>query len=588
LKTLVEKRSYILRWTIIVIFSIILFRLLELQVVRGAIYQELSERNRIRQIPVSASRGVIVDRQGNILVNNRPSYCLFIVPFEYMRNPVDAEIASNILNISNNEIEKLIQKSGNAMFTPIKLIRDLDFETLSNIEENKLDLPGVFYNIETVRTYSPDIEATHLLGYLGEINRLELNSLQKQGYRLGDLIGRSGIERYFEYLLKGYKGYRYVEVDARGREVGNFGGKRDIAPKPGKNIMLTLDSELQKLAETYIEEGRGSIVVLNPQNGEILAMVSKPDYNLEEFTNGLSFDRLVNLQSNLDKPFLNRTTQAMLEPGSTFKLVLAAAALEENIVDPDEKYICQGEFILGNKVFHCWRPEGHETVNMVDAIMGSCNVYFWNLGLKISIDKIAHYGKHFGFGTGWEMDLSEESTGILPDRQFLNKKYGKNKWGKGTILNLSVGQGDLLVTPIQMVMMASIIGSEGMCGDPHLLRSVQDPSGKWQDKSLNIKRINGISSETYKILKQGMSGTVNLPGGTGNSAWIHGVEVCGKTGTAQNPQGEDHAWFVGFAPRDNPIIAIAVVIENGGSGGSIAAPIAGRIFRWYFNRENAT
>ncbi len=312
-----QKRARLLERFFLLLFLILVVRFFQLQVLSGSFYQERSEQNSIRQISVLASRGIVFDRRGRILVDNRPSYSLFIVPYEFRKNLADAMIVSTVVGLSVEEIEARIEEVGGGPFTPVRLIRDMDFETLSRIEENRLDLPGVFYQVESVRTYPSGVCAAHVLGHLGEINRTELGSLRDLGYRRGDIVGKSGVERSYDATLRGGRGYRYVEVDVCGREVGNFDGTRDVPPVRGRNLVLTLDSELQGFVEDRLEGRRGAVVVLDPKNGEILAMVSKPDYNLEPFARGLSPEVWRRLREDPDKPLLHRPIQAQLPPGST-------------------------------------------------------------------------------------------------------------------------------------------------------------------------------------------------------------------------------------------------------------------------------
>ena len=579
-----HQRERLLKGILYLSFLILFIRFFQLQVLSGSVYKEWSDRNRVRQISVIANRGLIFDRTNRILVDNRPSYSLFIIPYEFEKNPEMVERISSITGLSGDEIENRILQVENGLFIPVRIVRDMDFETLSKVEEYRLDLPGVFYQYEPVRTYPLDVRASHVIGYLSEINETELTMLIGSGYKKGDMIGKTGVEKRYDSVLRGERGYRYIEVDVHGREVGNFNGKRDIEPVSGNNIKLSLDMDLQKLAEVLLDNQKGAIVVLNPQNGEVLSMVSKPDYNLEPFARGLSIKAWENLSGDPDKPLLNRTIQAQLPPGSTYKLIVAASALEDGLIDTNREIFCGGMFWLGTRMFPCWRSEGHGSVDILDAIQESCNVFFYQLGLQVGIDRWVKYSRHLYFGAMTQVDLDGESEGLLPDRRYLDEKYGEGGWSKGMVVNLSIGQGDLLVTPIQMAMLAAVIGMEGKYPTPHVVQAIQDRSGDWNEESVRIHRINGLSIAVYKLLKEGMSRVVNQSGGTGQGAWIPDVEVCGKTGTAQNPHGKEHAWFIGFAPRNDPKIAVALVIENGGSGGSVAAPIAGEIMQLFFRK----
>ncbi len=579
-----HQRERLLKGILYLSFFILFIRFFQLQVLSGSVYKEQSDRNRVRQVSVMANRGLIFDRANRILVDNRPSYSLFIIPYEFEKNPEMVERTYSITGLSHDEIKDRILRAESGPFVPVRIVRDMDFETLSKVEENRFHLPGVFYQYEPVRNYPLDVRASHVIGYLSEINETELTFLKGNGYKKGDMIGKTGVEKRYDSVLRGERGYRYLEVDVNGREVGNFNGKRDIESVSGNNIRLSLDVDLQKLAEKLLDNQKGAMVVLNPQNGEILSMVSKPDYNLEPFARGLSINTWQSLSGDPDKPLLNRTIQAQLPPGSTYKLVVAASALEDGLIDTNREYFCDGMFWLGTKMFPCWRSEGHGSVNVLDAIQESCNVFFYQLGLQVDIDRWVKYSRQLCFGAITQVDLDGESEGLLPDRDYLDEKYGEGKWGKGMVVNLSIGQGDLLVTPIQMAMLAAVIGMEGKYSIPHVVQAIQDRSGDWKEQSIPVRRISGLSLAVYKLLKEGMSRVVNQSGGTGQGAYIPDIEVCGKTGTAQNPHGKEHAWFIGFAPRNDPKIAVALVIENGGSGGSVAAPIAGEIMQLFFRK----
>ena len=584
-----DRRAIFIKGTLYTAFFILLFRFFHLQVLSGALYRERSERNHVRQIPIMPSRGRIYDRHGQILVDNRPSYSLYIVPYEFNKNPVDAAVISSIIGLSVDDIMARIDEKGNGPFTPVRLIRDMRFEMLSNVEEHRLDLRGVFYQVEPVRTYPSNIRAPHVLGYVGEISNPELKLLKDRNYYRGDSIGKSGVEKSYNAVLKGQRGYRYVEVDVKGREVGNFDGARDVPSVQGRSIRLTLDATLQAVVEDLMDGKRGAVVVLDPTCGDVLAMASAPDYSLEPFANGISPEIWSRLMEDPDRPLLHRAVQAQLPPGSTYKLALMVAALQEGKIDPDDETTCPGYLWLGRRMFHCWQPDGHGSVNLLDALKVSCNVYFYRLGLRVGIDAWARSGRKLGFGAPTEIDLTGESSGLLPDRGYLNEKYGEKGWSKGMLANLSVGQGDLLVTPTQMVQLAAVIATGGKMVQPRLVRWIQDDSpDSWVEKQVKSRDVRGISLDVFHRVKEGMFRVVNHPGGTGGAARIPRIEVCGKTGTAQNPHGEDHAWFIGFAPRDDPKIALAVVVENGGSGGAIAAPIAGRIFRWFFRAKGVS
>jgi len=328
---------------------------------------------------------------------------------------------------------------------------------------------------------------------------------------------------------------------------------------------------------------RRAVVVLDPRNGDVLAFISMPDYDPELFSMPLTPETWDGLLNHENKPLYNRACQSLYPPGSTYKLVLAAAGLETELIDLEETVVCKGFYRLGRRDFACWKEKGHGEVNLIKAIKHSCNVFFYKKGLDVGLENWAAFSRKFGFGSKTGIDLPNESPGLVPDKAYFDKRYGERGWTRGLILNLSVGQGDLLTTPLQMAYFAMAIGNEGKVFRPRLIRKIEDPvSRNVTTVPKRMVEIEGVSPETYAHIKQGMHQVVNEQGGTGRAAWLPGADVCGKTGTAQNPHGESHAWFIGFAPKDNPEIAFCVMVENGGGGGAVAAPIAGGILKTYF------
>ncbi len=581
----IEKKQYLYSFFLIVLFLILIARFFYLQIYKRAQYFRASEKNRIREEVIEPTRGLICDRNGDVLVDNHPSYSVYAIPFEVNKADSVLELAGQILNTKTSEIKNIIKRERSGLFTPVKLKRQIDFEMLTNIEEQRLDLPGIIYQIEPKRYYPSGVYAPHVFGYLGEINKEELNQVEYEGFRLGDIVGKKGLEKYYEKELRGLRGYQYIEVDALGREIRKLKDRPEILPLPGKNLHLTTDADLQRLLEANMDTLRGGAVVVDCTNGAVLALVSKPDYNPEIFTKPISPEIWQNLVNDPDKPLYDRMVQSLYPPGSTFKLVLVAAAVELSRIQPDWKAFCPGYTWLGNRRYDCWNLGGHGQLNLLEAIERSCNVYFYKLGLKVGLDNWAKFSQIFLFGKSTDIDLIAEKSGLVPDRDYLDQQYGKDRWSKGLILNLAIGQGDLLVTPLQMGRLAMIIANEGVYYPFHLLNYLEDPiDGTRIWASIDSNKITGVSQETFKILKQGMIRVCHGEHGTGRAAAYRDITVAGKTGTAENPHGEDHAWFIGFAPADNPKIAFCIFIENGGYGGKVAAPIARLIIKNYFYR----
>lgn len=582
----IEKKQLVFKLILGLIFLILIGRCFQLQIFNWEKYYRESEKNRIREVRIQAPRGLMLDRHGEILVDNRPVYSISVIPYEFLKSKNAINLFANLLQQPSDYLIKKINQERVGIFTPVKIKKQINFRELSFIEEYKLDLPGLLFNTESRRFYPSKVRAPHLFGYVGEITRKELKVKKKDGYRLGDLIGKNGLELTYEDYLRGIDGIHYVEVDALGREVRDLTELEWYDPVPGKNLILSIDANLQRYLEKALLGKRGAAVVMDPRNGEILAMVSKPDYDPEIFSRPITSEIWQKLINDEGKPLYNRVSQSLYPPGSTFKLVLAMAALETGRVDPGEKFFCPGYFKLGWRNFDCWKKGGHGWVNLYEAIEQSCNVYFYNLMLKVGLDLWAKYARIFHFGKPTGIDLPNEASGLVPDKVFLDKKYGLQGWTKGLLLNMAVGQGDLLVTPLQMAYFAMILANKGVAYKPHLVQKIVD--AKTNDFVLIPKvmvKMPRISRATYEKIRQGMFLVVNGEHGTARSAAIEGIEVCGKTGTAENPHGKPHAWFIGFAPKNHPVVAFCIMIENGGSGGAVAAPIARGLLSLIFKEK---
>lgn len=580
---IIEKKQYLYSILVVILFSVLITRFFYLQIYKRTMYFEASERNRIREVVIEPTRGLIIDRKGEVLVDNRPSYSVYAIPFEVKKADSVLILAGKILDMKPAEIKSIIRREVTGIFTPVKLKRQIDFETYVRIEEQKLDLPGIIYQSEPRRYYPSGVRAPHVFGYLGEINKNELKNPEYQGFRLGDIVGKKGLERVYEKDLRGLRGYEYFEVDAYGREIEKLKDKPEIPSFPGQNVHLTMDADLQRMLEARLDSLRGGAVVVDCRTGGILALVSKPDYDPDIFTKPVPADLWRSMLNDPTKPLYDRMVQSLYPPGSTFKVVLAAAALETGSIQPSWKNFCPGYLYYGKKSFDCWKKGGHGELDLLGAIEQSCNVYFYKLGLRVGLDTWAKFSQLFLFGQPTGIDLIDEKPGIVPDRAYHDRVFGKDRWSKGLMLNLAIGQGDLLVTPLQMARLAMIIANEGIYYPFHLLNYMEDPiegTRKWAQ--IDSIKISGVSQETYKLIKQGMFRVVNSASGTARAASYRDILVAGKTGTAQNPHGEDHAWFIGYAPVDAPQIAFCILIENGGSGARIAAPIAREIIKTYF------
>lgn len=582
LREFTQNRLLIFRTGLILAFAVLLGRFFYVQILEGDKYLQASEANRIKQVELKAPRGLIRDRFHEILVDNKPAYSLYAIPSELNRVDATFSILGEILGKSRDELKSILHRRRRGPFQPVKIDRHIGFAKLAQIEERRLDLPGISYDIEPRRYYPAGVAAPHLFGYLGEITEDELKKQADGIYESGDVIGKKGIEKVYEAYLRGTSGYSFMEVDAFGREIRvlkNLGGK---PPKPGMDVILTIDASLQRYLENRMHDRRGGAVVLNCKNGQIIALVSKPDYDPELFAKPISPEDWERLRDDANKPLYDRILQGVYPPGSVYKLILAIAGLETGLLTPDTKSFCPGYFRLGRRRFNCWKKSGHGTVNLQQAIEQSCNVYFFRAMQKVGLAHWLKYSRMFRFGKPTGIDLSGESKGLLPDSAYFNRTYGKGKWSKGHLLNLAIGQGDLLATPLQVAYYAMTIANKGLGFRPFIVKEIVDPSAGDKIVKRTVPdtiRITEIHESTWDLIHRGMYDVVNGVHGTAKGANPGIIKVAGKTGTAQAPQGEDHAWFIGFAPYEDPQIAFAIFLENGGGGGAHAAPIARGMLR---------
>jgi penicillin-binding protein 2 len=562
-------------WLAFATFSV---RLIQLQILYHEELGKKSEENSVRTIPKEPVRGYIFDRFGHLVVDNRPAFTVTVMPFELDRAEIPA--LAHLVELDAPFIyDRLKKGEAYSRFAPVKIKRDIDFRTLSLLEENRERLPGVDIQVESKRMYVTHGRIAHLLGYLKEVTEQQLKVLGPD-YVPGDVIGSAGLEGKYESALRGDKGAELSLVNVRGQIVGSLdNGSHDRPATDGRNLILTLDADLQAYAESLMANHRGAVVAIDPRDGGILAMASKPDYDLGLFSGITSADLWRELNEDEGKPLFNRATLTRYPPGSTFKMIVAIAALEHNIVSPSWTISCGGSFRFGNKVFKDLHVHG--STNMYRAIQASCNVYFYQLMLKVGLDYWSEIGRQFGFGKATGIDIAEESPGLLPTTSYMNKRYGPNGWTKGYIVSMGIGQGELGVTPLQMACYAMALGNQGQFHQPHAVLGIVNRNTDRVDTLMTSTRHIALKPTTWAVVREGMRRVVMEPGGTGGMARIPGVQVAGKTGTAQNPHGPDHAWFVGFAPFDHPVIAMCVLVENIGYGGSFAAPIAGKCMERY-------
>lgn len=579
-----ERRARCLLAFVLAMFGILGARLYSLQIGDWERYRIQSEKNTMQPVPLEASRGLIRDRNGVILVDNRPSYTISVIPPRFLQGLEEHEKdhgirrLGKIVGLPENTVRRRLSKRKRHYYEPVKLKRDVEFEAVSLVEEERYDLTGVEIQVESRRGY-PEFNgegtiAAHLLGYVGLIDPDEYPRLSSRGYSYDDQIGKRGVERLCEPMLRGQDGLKYIEVNAHGREVGSFPDKTQ-PPKPGQDVILTIDARLQHAAEAVFEDSlSGSLIAIDPNNGELLAIVSKPDFHPRAIRDPRAWEQLKSGKLN---PLLNRSIQGEYAPASIFKMVIGIAAIDMGILQPGEIKFppCEGEMAFGDRVFRCHVENGCGELDLRGALRRSCDTFFYHLGLEVGIANWNRYARLFGIGHTTGVDIADggdgESRGLLPDRQYYVEKKGK--YFDGNMLNLAIGQGETLVTPIQIARYNAALAG-GRMVTPHILRN-----GGFTYPSEPVR----VPEEVLQTIRDMMVDVVHY--GTGKRSYISGLNVAGKTGTAQNPHGEDHAWFVGFAPAEDPVIAVSCIVENGGQGGSVAAPMVRKVLEKYFELE---
>ena len=588
---------------VVAVFVVLTLRLWYLQLIRGEYYRELSENNRIRVENIPPPRGTIFDRHGRVLVDIRPSFNLAIIPDDIQNMDETLTQLSQVLGYDRSLLEERVEiAASEPPFRPITLVRDMTRDQLGAVESYRFYVPGVAVQIEPRRSYGWAGFAAHLIGYVGEIDERQLKDDRYVGYRQGDYLGKYGVEQQWERVLNGQRGGRQVEVDSAGRQLRVL---REVAALPGQNLVLTLDANLQRRAEEALNGKAGAIVALDPNNGDILAMVSGPAFDQNRFIRGLSTKEWQDLIDDPTHPLTNKSIQGTYPPGSTFKPAVEVAALEEGVAEPGTVMGCAGQLPFGNRSYRCWEKRGHGRLDLYQALVRSCDVYHYQLGLKLGVDRMAEYARRLGYGSRTLIGLSNEARGLVPSSQWKMQRFGI-PWQKGEDLSISIGQGFLLVTPLQQAIAYATIANGGKVVQPRIVQRVESPEGAVLEEVLpQVVGEAKLKPTTLEFLRRAMAGVVQDPGGTGRAARLPGILVGGKTGTAQvvrmaederrnRPLDEvpyeyrDHAWFVCFAPVEAPQIVVAVLVEHGGHGGSASAPLARQVLEEFFQIKPAT
>ncbi len=640
-----RRRLWIFRGVVLLIFLIFAFRMWRLQIVEGEHYQMLADRNRFRLAHIEAARGVIYDRQGSILVRNLPSFSVTIIPAYVPEDEQEAMALfsrlSALLDIpastatapptlssssgpsaSQRGIKEIVEEARDiAPYRPITLKTNVDRDTVFIIEEEHLDLPGVLTEIDPIRQYPAGALVSHIIGYMGPIPGEQAAAYANRGYDPNnDRVGLTGVELTFEEELRGNKGFQYSEVDVAGREIRAVGDPQP--PLSGHNLILTIDLDLQQFTEDALRQGMeeakaafgeesrvesGVAIVMNPQTGEVLSFVSLPSYDNNLFASGISQEGWNQLIQDPGKPLVNHAISGQYPPGSTFKIVPAAAALEEGIVNRRTTLKCEGTLWLPNKYFpddpelaqqfYCWihkYDRGHGSLNIIQAIAHSCDIFFYQItgGLEefqgLGLERLAEYAHSFGLGQPTGIDLPGEASGLVPTKKWKRLNYSES-WATGDTYNVAIGQGFILVTPLQLLNATNVVANGGMLYRPQIVYQVTDADGRvTQPFAPDVIGQVAISQENLATVREGLRAVVEW--GTGWTADLEEIAVAGKTGTAEYPgppvddEGHlpTHAWFTAYAPAEVPEISLVVFIAGGGDGTTIAAPIAADILRYYF------
>ena len=592
---LAESRLNLLQWGLVVAFVLLLSGFWRLQILLPDYYSRLADRNHIKSLPIPAPRGRILDRDGRVLVDNTPSFSIIAQAEGYDTIQEHLPALAEGLEIEQEELTRRAEtRRQRQPYGPIVLVEEASRAQIAYVASHRSEFPELDLMSTQKRVYQPDGLAAHLLGYLGEVSESDLDLPQFALLEPGERVGKSGIERQYDTLLRGEDGLRRVVVDSYGREVTVLDSK---PPVPGRPLRLTLDYDLQLVAEQAFEAEAGALVALDARTGEVLAMVSRPGYDPNLFSTGIATSDWTKLTTDPRLPLLNRATQAQLAPGSVYKLMLATAALEAGTLDETTTYTCPGGAVFYGRYFRCWQSKGHGRVSLHRAIAQSCDVFFYNVGKNLGVELMAEYSQQFGLGRKTGIDLPNEESGTMPSPEWKEKLF-RQKWYPGETISLAIGQGALTTTPVQLAYSYGGITSDGHFARPHLVawdelseagRPVQQPT---------VAQV-ALRETTVQAVTDALYGVVN-EGGTGGRARIVGLDVGGKTGSAQVASIQtarsaagtdldlrDNGWFVGLAPRRNPEIVVAVLYQ-GGEHGSLAAPLAKAVIQSYFDKKKGS
>jgi penicillin-binding protein 2 len=579
------------RWCkriILLALIVLCMRLFDLQILKGDDMRRLSEQNRVRVKKILAPRGMVYDRTGKVVADTRPSFNLYVIREDIRDFNQTVDGLAKLLGMDREEvITKLKDARDYPSSFPVKVESDLNMDQVAKVEANKFYLPGVIIQIEPKRNYPYGIMLAHALGYVSEVSGEELKTKEYKEYAPGDYVGKFGLEKQYEQYLRGIDGEQRVEVDATGREVRVLDTREPIA---GNSVHLNIDLELQIATEKAFEGKKGGCVVSDPKTGGVLVLVSRPAFDPNKLSSGVTKDYWAQISTDKAHPLQNRATQGRFPPGSTFKMVPAMAALNKSVINERTSFSCSGGFVFGNRTFKCWKKGGHGSVAVHRGIVESCDVFFYNVGLKVGVDAIHDMAKTVGLTKLTGIDLPGEKAGVVPSTEWKRKTLGE-KWYEGETVSVAIGQGAVWLTPVQLMQLAAFMANEGVTFKPQLVNKIVSPQGKAVKVFEPVMSANSnISKQAITLVRDAMKGVVNEPGGTAYASRLQNVNMSGKTGTAQSTSAGlgkgDHAWFVAFAPHENPTLAMAVLVEYGGHGASTSAPIAKIVTQSYLNREH--
>ena len=574
---LLDRRLGVARTGVWIVLGVMVMAFFRTQIVGHGKYQLQSETNRLRPIPLPAPRGVIYDRNGHVLAENVPGYTVSLLPGpEANLRSTLARIAS-IANIDSVEIERVLQRARRAPYQPALVLGNAPFSVVSALEERRVAIPGLLIQAEPKRYYPDTGVVAHLIGYVGEVTEIERTTRRFATVRLGGLVGKYGLEREYDDTLRGSEGVRFVEVSARGQMVRDAEAAANLAPVPGTDLHTTIDLDLQRyISRTFPAGQRGAVMALNPNTGEVLALYSAPGFDPNAFVGGISAPYWRSLNESPAHPLLDRAIQARYPPGSTWKLAVAAMALKRGIVGPRSHMPipCRGGLQYGNRFFRCWNAHGHGDLTLTEAIAQSCDVYFYQLGIKLGVTSLLEDANDWGFRGRTGIDLPDEISSEFPTGpEYYDRLYGPRRWTSAVALNLAIGQGENAQTLAQMVRLYQQLASDGRVRTPFVVRRAAAP-GTSASLELNPDQLTTLRRAMIAVVEEG----------TARSGRLTGLQIAGKTGTAQNPHGASHGWFIGFAPAEKPEIVVGAIIEFA-QHGTAAIPIVSRTIAHYLGLE---